>query len=261
MHKVHTIEEILDLAIDKLIGGADIQDIEKAYPEYAEELRPLLEKVLLLQQAPEPNSKPSIQTLIKVASKISAEGKQEKQKIIRFSSRPFLLRIAASIAILFFLGWGTVYASSDTVPGDWFYPIKLFTEKVRFLLSVNRENRVELRITYSTERLKELVKKYHSGDGLDRELLNQMLDEAKTALNDGQKLKTTTKPLLMERINNLSQLQGKTLKTWEKVAAPADKKLLQKSINMCMERCRETCGKMSKDGKPMSCNCPMMNHK
>lgn len=91
-----------------------------------------------------------------------------------------------------------------------------------------------------------------------------MLDEAKAAMNGGQKLKTTTKPLLMERINNLSHIQGRTLKKWEKEAAPADRKVLKKSINMCMERCRKICGKMpmmknmTKDGKQIIWNCPMM---
>ncbi len=264
MSEVRTIEEILDLAIDKLIGGTDIQDIEKDYPEYAEELRPLLEKVLRLQRVPEPDSKSSVQALMKIAAKISVEDKQEKQAIPGFTPRRFFLRIAASTAILFGLGWGTVFASSNTVPGDWFYPVKLFTEKVRFLLSVNEENKVELRITYSTERLKELVKKYNGGDGLDKELLKSMLDEAKAALDDGRKLNTTTRPLLMERINNLSHLQGKTLKKWKKEADPADKKILKKSIDTCMERCRKIYGNMpmmksmTKDGRQMMRNCPMM---
>jgi ABC-type multidrug transport system fused ATPase/permease subunit len=268
MDKLSSIEEILDIAIDKLIGGADIQAILAEYPEAAEELRPMLETVVQLRQAPAPETDSSIQPLIRIIAKMANEAPSTKPKMVNFKSRKIVLRIAASIAIIFILGWGSISAATNTVPGDWFYPIKLLTEKVRFMLSVNNEKKVELKITYSTERLKELVAKYHSGDGLDRELLKVMLDEAQAALDDGQKLTTTTKPLLMKRISNMSHLQRNELKALQQTASPNDKMILEKSINLCGEMlqcCMRKSGNssmnsnMSVKQQKMMQNCPMMD--
>ncbi len=268
MDKLYSIEEILDIAIDRLIAGEHITIILADYPEFAEELRPMLESVVQLRQAPAPEIDSSIQPLIKIITKMSNETSLVRQKIINFKSRKIVLRIAASIAIIFILGWGSVNAATNTVPGDWFYPIKLLTEKVRFMLSINREKKVELKITYSTERLKELVAKYNSGDGLDRELLKVMLDEARAALDDGQKLTTTTKPLLMKRISNMSHLQRNELKALQQTANPHDKKILENSINLCGEMLdccimksgnRSMSPNMSSKRQEMMQNCPMMD--
>ena len=268
MDKLYSIEEILDIAIDRLMAGEHITIILADYPEFAEELRPMLESVVKLRQAPAPEIDSSIQPLIKIITKMSNEASLAKQKIINFKSRKIALRIAASIAIIFILGWGSVNAATNTVPGDWFYPIKLLTEKVRFMLSINREKKVELKITYSTERLKELVAKYHSGGGLDRQLLRGMLNEAQAALDDGQKLTTTTKPLLMKRISNMSHLQRNELKALQQTANPHDKKILENSINLCCKllNCcmippsdRSMNKNTSSQRQEMMQNCPMMD--
>ncbi len=267
MNKAYSIEEILDIAIDKLIDGANIQVILADYPEAAEELRPMLESVVRLRQAPAPETKSSIQPLIRIIAKMANETAFLNPRIVNFKSREKVLRIAASFAIIAVLSWGTVNAATNTVPGDWFYPIKLLTEKVRFMLSINREKKVELKITYSTERLKELVSKYHSGGGLDRNLLRVMLDEVRAALDDGQKLTTTTKPLLMKRISNMSHLQSNELKKLQQMANPYDKKILEKSISRCgelMQYCmmkssnEPTDSNMSPKQQEMMQNCPMM---
>ena len=229
------IEEILDKALEALRDGKAIPDILKEYPEVAEELAPLLRCAHVLSAAPLPQTESDTAGLMRVIAKITAEERQERVQLLRFTPRRRFMRIAASLAASFIIGWGTVNASANAVPGDFFYPVKLITEKVRFMLSLNHENRVELRITYSAERLKELIKKYSSGAGIDKQLLKRMLDEAKAALDDANKLNGQSRYLISGRVANLSHLQLKTLKRIEQTAAPAEKKILNHYIRQCDE--------------------------
>ena len=262
------LAEVLDKAVDRMFAGENVFDILKDYPEYAEELSPLLETAEQLKNAPAPDEGDCLASLMTVVAKISAGNNEMNRQttVLPFSRKRVLLRIAASFAFVFFIGWGTVYASADTVPGDFLYPLKLITEKVRFMLSVNKENRLELRIAYSNERLKELVRKYNSGGGLDKALLSRMLDEAKAALDDSQNIDNHIQPIINERLSNLSHLQIKTLERLKKNASPGEQKIINTSINRCgrmmqccMKNISEKSMKNMKEGS--SGRCPMMDNR
>ncbi len=229
------IEEILDEALEALRSGKAIPDIIKDYPEAEEELTPLLRCAHALSAAPSPQIESDTAGLMRIIAKIATEERREQVQLLHFTPRRRFLRVATGIAASFIIGWGTVNASANAVPGDFFYPIKLITEKARFMLSLNHENQVELRITYSAERLKELVKKYSSGGGIDRQLLKQMLDEAKAALDAANNLNGQSRYLISARVANLSHLQLKTLQKIEQTAAPDEKKLLNHYIRQCDE--------------------------
>ena len=260
MNENSKIEEILDAAIDRLMLGESISDILKEYPEYADELDLLLNSAESLKSAPAPESEDSIESLMKIVSTMSEERQEKQSNTIPFRRKNILLRMVASFAIIIFVGWGSVYASSETVPGDFLYPLKLITEKVRFILSVNQENKLELRIAFSNERLKELVKKYNTGGGLDKALLQQMLDEAKAALNDSKNIDNHIQPIINKRITDLTHLQMKTMQELEKKASPEDQRILKQSINRCgelMQCCMQNMPKKGRDGMNNMNRCPM----
>ena len=148
---------------------------------------------------------------------------------------------------------GTLAASANSLPGEIMYPVKLFTEKVRFLLAVTPENKVELRIVYSEKRLKELVKHFDGGGGVDKKVLEAMLDEAKLALESAQTLPVDDKGLMLSRISSLSHLQNKTLLVMKDKAVPEDREILGKCAKICAGRCQCCSGKNCGAGDCQNC--------
>jgi hypothetical protein len=253
------IEDILDRCIAEVKMGKTPDEALQQYPEAADDIRPLLAVACELQKLPTPST--SASGLIRTMAKLSVqqtEATAQRRKTTLFS-RPVLIRAVAVILIVFIAGWTTVTSSAQTLPGDLLYPLKLFTERVRFLLTINYEDKAELRIVFSEERLKELIKKHGKGKGIDKTLLYAMLDEAKMALDAGAKLPEVSRGLLISRVANLSEFQEKTLEQLKNHASPIEQEELMPFMDMCQRRCnwmREMMG--DTDSGPMGPPAKMM---
>ena len=147
-----------------------------------------------------------------------------------------LLRTAAVVLITFAAGWATMTASAEAAPGDWLYPVKLFTERAQFFLTINPERKAELRIVFSAERLKEAVLRQKRGEGLDRTLLSKMIEEAKLAVQAGAAFPEPTRELLMARAAKLSEFQRDTLGRLKSQVTPEERPLVVEYMNMCGRR-------------------------
>jgi hypothetical protein len=231
-----TREEILDLCAESMFSGATVEEVLESYPEWRDELKPLLELGAELSQLPEPNL-----NLTRMMQSMGEAMEQEPPKVgkpkIMLFSRPVLLRVAASVTAVLMLGWGVMTASAATVPGDWFYPIKLLTERVRFALAINSEDKAELRIVFSERRLKEVVKKYEQGDGLDKALLAEMLDEASRALESVPELPEDSRDYVAARVLSVSRFQDENLKRIHAKASAAEQQTLKPYMDRCAQRC------------------------
>ncbi len=225
-----TKEEILNQCTDAILSGATVDEALAPYPEWKDELKPLLEIGAELSELPTPN--------LNLTGMMQSMGAaMETKSTITLFSRPVLLRVAASVTVLFILGWGAMTASASTVPGDWFYPIKLLTERARFVLAINSEEKAELRITFSERRLKEAVQKYEQGDGLDKALLKKMLDEATLALDAVPALSDNRRDYVAARVRSVSHFQKENLKRIHSVASPEEQEILKPYMEMCAQRC------------------------
>ena len=138
--------------------------------------------------------------------------------------------------MVFIGGWSTVTASANAVPGDWFYPIKRFTERAKFFLTINQEDKAELRIVFSSERLKEAVKRYERTGQIDQSLLNQMLQEARLAAEDSQTLPGASHMLLAGQAVHLSKYQQQMLGNLKTKATPEQQEILTRYVEMCDRR-------------------------
>ncbi len=84
-----------------------------------------------------------------------------------------LYRLAAVVLVAVILYWGAGTISANTVPGYFLYPLKLLTERVKFFLTINAEDKTELCIVFSSKRLREAVQQYQRSGTLDPSLLQQ----------------------------------------------------------------------------------------
>jgi hypothetical protein len=245
-----TMEDILDQCLDAARSGGDPESILSGHPEMADEIRPLLGLATELSALPDPP--PAGDGLFRALARLSLE--QSRPRKVRLFSRPVLLRVAAGLVVVLLLGWSTVTASSSALPGDLLYPVKLFTERAWFSLAIDREDRAELRITFSEERLKEAVKQLQAGEPIDPQLLHRMLNEAESALRTGLELPAAGRDLVAARVANLSDLQARTLERFLPSAPPHEKHMLTSFIQVCKERCGWSC---QMDGGPCpGCSSP-----
>lgn len=232
------LAERLDDCIEWARRGEAIEEILQDHPDVADELLPLLTLAADLERLPEPT--PSVEgvmrTMVNLSTQQTAPEPTPVVRRVGWFSRSVWARAAIIMLAVSVLGWGTVSASAQAVPGDLLYPIKLFTERARFFLTINAENKAELRIAFSAERLKEAVRKYEGGGGLDRILLNEMLDEAKLAVESAPTLAEPVQGVLIAQAAHLSDFQRDTLARLERRAQPQERQTIQRFQNMCGRR-------------------------
>ncbi len=233
------IEDILEHCIAEVRMGKTPEETLRQYPDVADDIRPMLTLACELQKLPGPST--SVSGLIRTMAKLSVQqtgtkATAQRRKITLFS-RPVLIRAAAVTLIVFVAGWTTVASSAQALPGDLLYPIKLFSERVRFCLAINQESKAELCIVFAEERVKELVKRHSKGGGLNKKLLAAMLNEAKMALDAGPELPEVSRDLLNSRVASLSQFQKHTLEQLEKRVSPEEKQDLKAYLDICCLRC------------------------
>jgi len=232
------LAEILDRCVEQIHAGANSEEILEQYSDVADQIRPLLSLAVDFESQPDPA--PSVDDLMATIVRLSQQRQPLPETVsIRRVPRSWprrLLRVAAVVLVTFAMGWGTVTASASAMPGDWLYPIKLFTERARFFLTINSEQKAELRIVFSAERLKEAVRKHERGGGLDRELLAEMLEEARLAVKASAEFPETTRDLLVTRAANLSEFQQDTLNRLKSRVTPREQSIVVEYVDMCGRR-------------------------
>ena len=257
-------EELLDQCIEYSHAGGDPADILRQHPESAEEVRHLLALAADLENLPDPP--PSLPGLMRALTRLAFQTREADARSSRPRSRFFPRRVLTRVAAIFLcvclVGWGTVAASSDALPGEPLYMVKLLTERARFFLTVNEEARAELRIVFSSRRLTEAIRKYQAGDGIDEQILRAMLDEAQLAINAGPTFPEAQRGLFLSRVAYMSDFQKNTLEQLNGRAGPEEQRALAPFLEACGKRCKQMCQMMGCGGNEKTsewqwtCSCP-----
>jgi len=170
------IEEILLECIEAIKAGqSDIDGCLRQYPSLREELEPLLNIAISLREPPDirPSQEFKMRARVSLMDHIYADGRATKlsnpgtvarAKGIAYSIRLKAMTVAlAVVACLFGLGGGLAYASQDSLPGDNLYPVKLATEQIRRVITVNDVDEVKLELELANTRLGEIAAVAHRG--------------------------------------------------------------------------------------------------
>jgi len=234
MNKPRDIEEILDLCIERLRKGESLVTILADYPEHSEELKPHLsiaESLLKLPRS-EPDASALHRTIFSMgAASVASKGGSYRPK--RFST---IMAWAASIILLISIsGYTTVNIAQASLPGDFLYPFKLATERVRLALIRSPEGEAEMRITLSERRLREVVATAERGQVYEA-VLSAMLDEAQRALNNAEQLQTPVRDIMISRVKYLSGYQQDMLETLLPNVPVNEHKHFQGAIKQCRDR-------------------------
>jgi Domain of unknown function (DUF5667)/Domain of unknown function (DUF5666) len=157
---MNDLYEALEICLQDIEQGADVETVLFRYPDLADELRPILEASVGAKSmtAPAPSTEVVRRNRAKVLQHAARmrEAKAKSSQRLWFAS---LRRIAVSLAVvtlLFVSGTSLVGASSNTLPGDNLYPVKRTWEGVRLFFTFNGQEREALELAHENERLEEL---------------------------------------------------------------------------------------------------------
>lgn len=232
------IEEILDICLEKVAQGVPIDEVLEQYPDYKDQLKHLLAIATDIKDAPVPtvSDRAVASCLIKMGKAIQLQKEKTRRvKLPRISyfPSPAWIRGLVFVLILIFISWSTASLSAYSLPGDLLYPVKLVTEKVKYFLTINSEGKAELRITYSEERTKELVKHLNKKGELNTQLLKAMLDEAALALANVSRLPEDKETVYLSKLEHLNAYQKDILEGLKSKVPQPQQEELDNAIQMC----------------------------
>jgi hypothetical protein len=176
-------ELLLESCRQELMDGKDLVDILRDYPDWAEELEPLLQAMVLTQSLPRPEA--SQAAMIRGKNRLLYELDEKKKRgfflnfgtifgFLRYSGRrkeingdllvgkennemKFLPRLAIYMIVTVLIGgFFTVNASASSLPGDPLYGLKLNWEEFQKMLALSEEAKLELEFEFDQERLEEI---------------------------------------------------------------------------------------------------------
>jgi Domain of unknown function (DUF5667) len=250
------IERELDACLERIASGESIEEALGGYDAAcADELRPLLELAWDLSSVSDPVIEEAATARLLAATAAPSKHPSPRPLAHVFTDffNPVVLARAATIAIaVLCLGWGATVTSASAVPGDFFYPIKILTERARFHLTVGADGKAELRIVFSANRLKEAILKHEREGDLDESLLEEMLEEARLAVIEGDTLTGASKHLILTQATALTHYQRQTLSDLHANASEHVRNEVGPWMERCESRCQWMCGMMmEKSGMAM----------
>jgi hypothetical protein len=203
-------------------GRWDIDECARRYPEHADELRAQLtvatslsrayagkpderwassarERFLVatgqrLTEAMDNEPEPSFFAAARVRFLMAAQRlRQERaaqpaaRRVPVFGSPMRALgALAASMVIFFGFSTYTVATASAALPGDWQYPVKLQTERVRLALAFSDDQKREIKLDIAEERIREIEALASKGRIIGPGVLDRFADQTATLVAEAQ---------------------------------------------------------------------------
>ncbi|NNG46866.1 MAG: hypothetical protein HKM86_07115 [Deltaproteobacteria bacterium] len=234
-----TSEELLEICLEMASRGEDWKAFLLAYPDSSQEVEELVIFAREVKEASGPGevSAPGAsKALLRLGTELARRELQKEETAHRrwgWLWGSTWAKAAFAGIVMLLVGASSVELSARTVPGNFLYPVKILTERVRFALTSDPEERVELRLTFSERRLSEVVETLKEGKGADRELVSAMLEEAKAALSDAAKLPGSKSSAYKARIASLEKIQKDRLRSVEGMVPADRRKDVAEAIGMC----------------------------
>ena len=156
---MNNIFDALEVCLQELEDGIELEVVLGHFPDFAEELRPILETSIKARgmAAPAPSSDVVRRGRAKVmqhAAELREAKVKPRRRVIPIFQR---LAISFSLVMLFLTsGTGLVNASSTALPGEGLYPVKRTWEDIRLLFVFDEHERNLLKYEFEDERLGEV---------------------------------------------------------------------------------------------------------
>ena len=157
---MNNLYEVLEICLQDIEKGAEIDSLLFRYPDLADELRPILEASIGARNMAVPM--PSEEVVRRNRAKILQHASQMRESTAVSSARGWIVplrRLAVTLVVvtlLFVSGTSLVGAAANTLPGDNLYPVKRTWEGLSLFLTFDSGQREVIEIEHENERMHEL---------------------------------------------------------------------------------------------------------
>lgn len=203
-------DDLLAEALGLVDDGVEVDVVLARHPAEADWLRPLLESTQALQAAYD--AEPSYffegslkNKVLAAASDRAAAPERTLLGSFRAAAAGATVVVAAAFFGVLTLGFVT---AGESVPGEWNYAFKLATEQFRYNTS-RGEERIELQILFTSERVAEIKQKLERGQAVSPEDIAKVEREAShlvAQLNHSAVLHEDTRAKLTQLGTNSSEV-------------------------------------------------------
>lgn len=154
--------EALEVCLNALETGVEIDAVLQLYPQFADELRPILEasvqaRSLAVPTVPTEAMQRGRARVLQHAAAMRASRPTSRRRWSMFAFPRLAISLALAVAFLL-SGTGLVSASSGALPGDQLYPVKRSWEDLRLFFMFTPGGRAGLESEFEQERLNEIAK-------------------------------------------------------------------------------------------------------
>jgi hypothetical protein len=178
MKKDKEFDNILDECLERIVlGGETLEQCLERYPEQADELKPLLETVLVVKEASAVEPRPDFKARARYQFRSALGEKAAPKRRPFFGWLPRWATALTIILVVLLAGGGTVVAASNSMPDSILYPVKLATEEVRLAFTPSQLGKARLCSGFADERVAEIVYMAEMGDAERVEATTERLDD------------------------------------------------------------------------------------
>lgn len=152
-------EDILDECIDRItLRGEGIEQCLASYPAYSARLEPLLQAALSATKATSAEPRPEFKAAAKYRLLSALRAGQEKRRGLSFTGRRWRwATLGVALLLLLLAGAGTVAASTNSLPDEPLYRVKLAAERVQMFFTASDTAKAKLHLKFAERRVKEIV--------------------------------------------------------------------------------------------------------
>jgi uncharacterized membrane protein YgcG len=243
-----TIEQLLEHCLQEVSRTRDIEAVLRRYPQYASQLRPLLEMAMTVgcyyATVPEPPSGLSAgrerllatadqQRARAQATAISTQKERIQHKMKLILATRLVSAILAVVIGTTAVGGGAVWAASDSLPGDFIYPVKLTVENLRMDLARTPEAQVDLALQFAEERATEIQAMVKTGLPVSEQVTARMEQHFQHALRQAAWAPENEMPGLLTQIAQRAQTQTQVLERVRAMAPEEAQEGLKHAQQIC----------------------------
>ncbi|MDO8752715.1 MAG: DUF5667 domain-containing protein, partial [Anaerolineales bacterium] len=158
---MNKLYDVLEICLQELENGSDLESVLARYPDLAGELHPILNASIKARTRSAAVSAPSPEVMRRGRARLLQRASEMREAKIAPRRRmiPLFQRLAISFsltALFLASGTGLVGASSSALPGENLYPVKRTWEDLRLFFTFNSDRKEILESEFEGERLDEV---------------------------------------------------------------------------------------------------------
>jgi hypothetical protein len=159
------------------------------------------------------------------------EGARQPRHVPVFGS-PFRALAGGMAAVVIMLGASTytVATASAALPGDWQYPIKLQTERVRVALAFGDDAKLNVKLDIAEERVSEIEQLTKRGKIIGPGVLDRLVEQTQPLIDDARD--GGWQPDEAARLEQVSEKQQEVLQLASAQVAPEAQDRLSAAVNV-----------------------------